>query len=171
MVESILMGLAAFLGTLVVGSFVEYVVHRLMHRRIVLGKVHADHHVAQIGQGWFKEFLAYFIPVIPVIVVLSIVNYFLGWYWMGAGEALGGLIFSGFAAYAHQVQHEHPELAFWMPRPVHHIHHAHNMWHHNFGITSDIWDRIFGTYKYVDWRPERSWRQIRPWHFFQIQWF
>lgn len=170
MVNSILLGIGAFLVTMLVGSFIEYVVHRLMHRRILLGKVHADHHAVQLGQGWFKEFLAYFLPAAPAFAVLVVVNCVLGWYALAAGEALGCLVFSAFAAYAHQVQHEHPELACWMRRPVHHIHHAHNMWHHNFGISLDIWDRVFGTYKVVDWQPARRLRDIRPWHFLKIQW-
>jgi sterol desaturase/sphingolipid hydroxylase (fatty acid hydroxylase superfamily) len=26
------------------------------------------------------------------------------------------------------------------------------MWHYNFGMTFDIWDRVFRTYKPVEWR-------------------
>ena len=33
--------------------------------------------------------------------------------------------------------------------PTHYVHHAFNMWHYNFGMTFDIWDRVFGTYKPV----------------------
>ena len=43
------------------------------------------------------------------------------------------------------------------------------MWHTNFGISIDLWDRVFGTYRVVDWKPEpakRSWTGL-----FTIKWF
>ena len=39
---------AAFL----VGTLVEYIVHRLMHARKFLYKIHAEHHQVGEGQGW-----------------------------------------------------------------------------------------------------------------------
>jgi sterol desaturase/sphingolipid hydroxylase (fatty acid hydroxylase superfamily) len=40
-----------------------------------------------------------------------------------------------------------PELVFWMKLPVHHLHHEYEMSRHNFGLSVDWWDRVFGTYK------------------------
>lgn len=44
------------------------------------------------------------------------------------------------------------------------------MWHHNFGLAVDWWDRVFGTYKSVEWltdkelqQPERGYLQLRWW--------
>jgi sterol desaturase/sphingolipid hydroxylase (fatty acid hydroxylase superfamily) len=79
-------------------------------------------------------------------------------------------MYATLAAYAHQVQHDRPELVFWLPRPVHHLHHKHKMWHHNFGILVDFWDRIFGTYKVVEWKPEKRPFQHRFREFFSIHW-
>jgi sterol desaturase/sphingolipid hydroxylase (fatty acid hydroxylase superfamily) len=168
MVEMVLLGVAGFVGAMLLASLAEYVIHILMHRRVMLGKIHRDHHAEGTGQGWFLEFLHYFLPGIPVVVGILVGNYYLGWYALGIGEALGASFFAAFAAYAHQVQHEAPELAFWMRRPVHHIHHVNNMWHHNFGISVDIWDRLFGTYKFVDWKRPTP---IRFKRFFTIKWF
>jgi sterol desaturase/sphingolipid hydroxylase (fatty acid hydroxylase superfamily) len=64
------------------------------------------------------------------------------------------VVYAAFAAYAHQLQHEKPELVFWLGRPVHHLHHRDNMWRDNFGISLDIWDRVFATYKAAEWRPD-----------------
>ena len=86
----------------------------------------------------------------------------------GIGMIAGGSFYAAFAAYAHQVQHERPELTIWMRRPVHYIHHVHSMWHHNYGISFDLWDRVFGTYKYVEWRPARP---VRLLDFFRIHWY
>ena len=56
------------------------------------------------------------------------------WVGLGIGFAVGAFAYAAFAAYAHQLQHEHPELVFWMARPVHTVHHKHQQWRHNFGI-------------------------------------
>ena len=41
------------------------------------------------------------------------------------------------------------------------------MWHHNFGITFDVWDRVFGTYRRLAWQPiaRPAWRNL-----LRIQW-
>ena len=51
-------------------------------------------------------------------------------------------------------QHSEFELTADGPRPVHYLHHKEKMWHTNFGISIDLWDRVFGTYRKVDWKPE-----------------
>ena len=85
------------------------------------------------------------------------------------GFGLGCFLYAAAAAYAHQVQHEKPELCFWMPLPVHHLHHHGKMWHHNFGILVDWWDRVFGTYKKVEWPRERKFHPLSA--YFKIKWF
>jgi sterol desaturase/sphingolipid hydroxylase (fatty acid hydroxylase superfamily) len=71
------------------------------------------------------------------------------------------------ASYAHQLQHARANLVFWMPRPVHGMHHALNMTEHNFGILVDWWDRLFGTYRPVEWpQPVRR----RPADYAAIPW-
>jgi sterol desaturase/sphingolipid hydroxylase (fatty acid hydroxylase superfamily) len=135
-------GVGALLFVLVVGSFLEYVVHRLMHAGIVLGKKHAEHHAEGIGQGWLGELKDYLLPAAPIAPLGFLVSLPIG-----VGLCLGALVYGAAAAYAHQVQHDRPELVFWMPRPVHALHHEHRMWHHNFGILVDVWDRVFGTYR------------------------
>jgi sterol desaturase/sphingolipid hydroxylase (fatty acid hydroxylase superfamily) len=140
----------AFVAALVVGSLFEYVAHRAMHKRWALGRRHAEHHRVGTGQGMLGEFRDYLFGL-PLIGWLGFL------YSVEAGIAFvaGAVVYAAIAAYAHQVNHERPELVFWLPRPVHHVHHAHRMWFHNFGITVDVWDRVAGTYKPVDWQPER----------------
>lgn len=164
-------GLTGFASALVVGTLVEYVVHRAMHRGKMLGKKHAEHHQEGAGQGVCGEFADYFIGGIPVIAVGFCIGYFAcNSLAAGLGFVAGSTAYAMLAAYSHQLQHERPELAFWMVRPVHHLHHHHRMWKHNFGITVDIWDRVFGTYKPTDWRPERRARNYPLKAFFRIKW-
>jgi len=142
--------LAAFLIALLVGTLVEYWAHRAMHNWLLKRK-HAEHHKEGDGQGWFWEFLDYFFPTLPIMPVGFVYSLE-----AGIGFAAGGLFFAAFAAYSHQLQHERPDLCFWLIRPVHYLHHKEHMWKNNFGISFDLWDRVFGTYKKVDWKRERS---------------
>ncbi len=170
--EQFLAGLLAFLAALLVGSLVEYGVHRLMHHGNLLGKKHAEHHRDNDGQGWLGEFKDYFVGSLPLTLGGGLIGYFLCASWATAcGWMAGATLYAGIAAYAHQVQHERPELVFWLRRPVHHLHHKHKMWHHNFGITFDVWDRVFGTYKLVEWKPERRPFQYPLRSFLQIRWY
>ena len=154
--------LAAFLIALPVGSLVEYWGHRAMHT-FLLKKKHAEHHRDGFGQGWFWEFVDYTVGtiyIIPAGFLYSIEA--------GIGFAAGAVAYAAFAAYSHQLQHERPELCFWMRRPVHAIHHEEHMWKNNFGISIDLWDHVFRTYKKVDWvRPERPWSLTG---YFTIKW-
>ncbi|MBM4073127.1 MAG: sterol desaturase family protein [Planctomycetes bacterium] len=144
--------LVAFLLALLVGTLVEYWAHRMMHGWL-LRKKHAEHHKEGVGQGWFWEFLDYFLPTLPLGAAG-----FLYSLEAGIGFAAGATFYAAFAAYAHQLQHEHPELCFWLVRPVHYLHHKNHMWKTNFGISIDLWDRVFGTYRRVEWQREQPFR-------------
>lgn len=159
-------GLAAFCLALFIGSLVEYGMHRVMHAGVIYGANHAKHHREGTGQGWFGEFLGYFLPSLFFIWLGFLVSVA-----AGIGFALGGALHAVWSAYAHQLQHERPELVFWMKRPVHHLHHAGRMWHHNFGISSDIWDRIFGTYRPVEWDDPGPVKPAAYAGLFTIKWF
>jgi sterol desaturase/sphingolipid hydroxylase (fatty acid hydroxylase superfamily) len=156
-------GLVAFLFVLLIGSFMEYSIHRLMHSGKVLGKKHADHHAEGVGQGWLGEFIDYTLPAI----VIAPFGFFLS-VPIGIGLCLGALAYGSSAAYAHQLQHEKPELCFWLPMPVHHTHHEYRMWDHNFGILCDVWDRVFGTYRREPF--ERVQRSVALREYFEIKW-
>ncbi|MEA5463769.1 sterol desaturase family protein [Leptothoe sp. PORK10 BA2] len=153
----------SFVAAFVFASFVEYWLHRLMHVSPKVGQRHRDHHRRNEGQGVVWEFRDYVLGsaiamAIPFIFSLTI----------GLGWALGALVYSGFSAYAHQLQHENPRKCFWMKMPVHYVHHKYGMWHHNFGLAVDWWDHVFGTYKPMAWPaeddlPELSMLAVRWW--------
>ena len=146
----------ALLGALLTGTFVEYWGHRLMHSGRLLKKRHGGHHARGTGQGWLKEFRDYFLPTVLIIWVGFLVSPAAGW-----GFLVGTFAYAAGASFAHQLQHEHPELVFWM-RPVHSVHHYNNEWHHNFGILVDWWDRVFGTYKESELPPAWQVRRFAP---------
>jgi sterol desaturase/sphingolipid hydroxylase (fatty acid hydroxylase superfamily) len=172
MAEWMLPAGAGFLSAFFLGTFVEYLVHRLMHGKKLLGQKHAEHHRDGWGQGVAGECWDYLVGSLPVLLGgLALCFYGLDSLAAGIGFVMGGLTYVLMAGYAHQVQHERPELVFWLKRPVHYLHHKHHMWKHNFGILVDFWDRVFGTYKVVEWQPERRPRDFPLRTFFQIKWF
>ena len=163
-VATLYLTIALVIG-LLFASFVEYAVHRLMHRGKVFAKRHARHHRNFEAQGWWGEFSDYALPGLLIAwagFVFSVPA--------GIGFALGTIGYAAFAAYAHQIQHEKPELAFWLGAPIHYLHHRENMWHHNFGIGVSLWDRLFGTYKVAEWRPEHRPREYPIREFVSIRW-
>ncbi len=161
--------LAGLLIALFVGTLVEYWGHRLMHA-CLLKKRHARHHRDGDGQGWLGEFRDYFLGALPVTLLGSGIAYLVDSGAAAAGFAAGGVLYAALAAYSHQLQHEKPELCFWLIRPVHYLHHAHHHWHHNFGITFDLWDRVFGTYRKMDWDPSPYRGKRSFWGLFRIKW-
>jgi sterol desaturase/sphingolipid hydroxylase (fatty acid hydroxylase superfamily) len=134
--------IGAFLLGFVTASFLEYVVHRLMHAGVLFARRHALHHRDGWGQGFWPELGCYLLPALPVIMLPWLLGP-----GIGAGWALGCLAFAVFVAYAHQLQHDNPAACRWMDVPVHYVHHRDRMWRHNFGMAFDVWDRLLGTYR------------------------
>lgn len=145
----------AFSLAFFVGSLAEYWGHRAMHAWFKRAR-HIEHHRGTSTHGVLRELWGYLRGSWPLFGVG-----FAHSFGAGVAFALGGMGYSAFAAYAHELQHEHPECCFWLSQPLHHTHHAAKMWHHNFGITFDIWDRVFGTYRRVPYeRAPAEWRNL-----------
>lgn len=146
-----------FLAAVLVTSFIEYAVHRLMHAGVLRHARHVAHHKDGWGQGFWPELCDYLVPGLVVILP----PWFLG-VAIGTGWTLGCILSATFMAYAHQLQHDNPLACRWMRLPVHYVHHRDQMWHHNFGMAFDWWDRLLGTYKVVpfggEFRPEERGR-------------
>jgi sterol desaturase/sphingolipid hydroxylase (fatty acid hydroxylase superfamily) len=157
--------LVGFGAAFVVSSLVEYWVHRLMHKPYKLGAKHRDHHRRNEGQGVIWEFRDYFLGGLIAMVLPYLWSIEFGLCWTA-----GAIAFAAFSAYAHQLQHENPRKCFWLPMPVHYVHHKYGQWHHNFGLAVDWWDHVFGTYKAMDWYDEKE--QAKPeLGFRQVRWF
>ncbi len=162
--QTLMVGAGSFLVAFIFASLVEYWVHRWMHKSPGFGKRHRDHHRRNEGQGVLWEFRDYVKGTLVMMLVPFLISPVIGIGWMS-----GAIAFAAFSSYAHQLQHENPTKCFWMPMPVHYVHHKYNMWYHNFGLAVDWWDRVFGTYKPVEWitdestQPDRSHWQLRWW--------
>lgn len=162
-VVGIVWGISGF----VVASFFEYWGHRFMHKAWLVGQIHRNHHRTGVGQGVLLEYWDYFKWGILFMLLPLLISWRAGIGWF-----LGANLFTLFSAFAHQLQHDNPQKCFWMRMPIHYVHHRFQMWHDNFGVAVDWWDRIFCTYKPVEitkWRegldPALAHRSI-----FQIRW-
>jgi sterol desaturase/sphingolipid hydroxylase (fatty acid hydroxylase superfamily) len=105
---------------------------------------HYGHHRSNTTKGFFGDFLDFSLGaflVLPAFLISVPV---------GIVVVLGTITFAACASYAHQIQHYNPTKCFWMKMPVHYVHHQNNQWDCNFGLAVDWWDRIFGTYKPVE---------------------
>lgn len=127
-------------------SLAEYLMHRFMGhrwRKNFFGVEHTRHHAEgnYFAATWKKLIFA----GVMLAVMLVGVGLWLGWP-IGAGYSLG---FTGFYLtyeLLHRRAHTHPPTGWysrWLRR--------HHFWHHfgdprsNHGVTSPIWDVVFGT--------------------------
>jgi sterol desaturase/sphingolipid hydroxylase (fatty acid hydroxylase superfamily) len=126
-------------------TLLEYAMHRFaLHGLPILSEMHAGHHVAPralIGT-----------PSIVTMTVLMVVVFLPLWrycsYNLAAGVTAGlalGYFWYGIAH--HVVHHRRPRwLAGRLVRSVHHhLRHHYSDQGGNFGVTSPLWDIVFGT--------------------------
>ena len=155
------------------GSLIEYWIHRAFHikqshliKKIFpkLGLGHARHHKNGTAQGVLLEFRNYILGTSPVFIPAFIISLEVGLAW-----TFGVVTYAAFAAFAHQLQHEIPIKCAWMNLPVHYVHHKYNQRDFNYGIGVDWWDRLFGTYKEMDWVDESELNQAEE-HMFAVKW-
>lgn len=132
----------AIFTAFLMGSLSEYWVHRLMHTHGFKKDIHEGHHILGFSQGVWPEFWVYYRPALPFVPAGFLLST-----WAGIGGILGSLAFALFAAVSHQLSHERPSLLIWQRTPVHHLHHRHDETEYNFGISTEIWDHVFGTFR------------------------
>jgi len=130
-------------------SLLEYLIHRFMghdrrFRRTPFGVEHIEHHI----QG------DYFAPTWKKFAVAAVVTAILGGITIPLAGELGvayvaGLIgFYGVYEWQHRREHTHAGIGpygRWARR--HHFRHHFVDGRTNFGVTSPLWDLVFGTYR------------------------
>lgn len=129
----------------ILSSLIEYWIHRIMHIFPRFGTItrHYKHHQDE-NFGLLKDFKSY------SLLALFLCPLFLISWLAGISAILGGILYAAFAAYAHKLQHQNPTKCFWMKAPIHHLHHKYSC-QYNFGLSIDLWDRVFKTYEPYQW--------------------
>ena len=128
-------------------TFLEYVIHRfLFHRRVLGAKVAKEHllHHAKVDHfaHWSVK-VALAVPVLLAIVTLA--SLVVGWR-LGVSVPTGVLLGYGFYEVLHRRIHVRAPLnayGRWARR--HHLLHHFGKSDMNHGVTSPLWDLAFGT--------------------------
>lgn len=136
--------LAFFVAALATGTLVEYLLHRFfLHSRLrhwVIRR-HKMHHKAYVRYSIASEFLGFFPAAVPFLWVGFVHSVAAGF-----AFAAGAVAYVLATAVAHKWSHEAPHRLFWMHPAVHAVHHTDSVrW--NFGVLTNFWDRVFGTYR------------------------
>lgn len=157
-----LLGVLAFVGGVVITSLIEYCLHRFAFHFIPKSKAGRLNHF--LLHGYHHDFpndpMRLVLPPIgiwPVAVVVSTIYYFAfgAWFWpLLGGTSLGYILYDWLHYYTH---HFNPKggPGKWLKR-YHMLHHFDSP-HHRYGITSPIWDLVFGSYMPLS----ESWRVMQ----------
>ena len=136
------LSLLAFAIGLFIFSFLEYFFHRWMfHTRIPLFEEgHRLHHEHPLGY----DSLPFFLPAIVLLILTGLATLIMPTslaLLMTSAMTFGYIIY-GLCHFAiHHVRFKQPVLRRWAG--AHHIHHCHP--ETNFGVTTLLWDDLFGT--------------------------
>jgi sterol desaturase/sphingolipid hydroxylase (fatty acid hydroxylase superfamily) len=157
----------AFAGGFFLWGLFEYLLHRFaMHHlrgKGIMSREHLEHHV-KASWRWSPIFL---LSWAGVVLVGWLAWAPLGWAVVdgafGVGLGLGWTLGYAFYEYQHAIAHLRPprnRYGTWLRHHHFHHHFGHPMANH--GVTSPLWDLVFGTYE----RPQRvrvPRRLVLPW--------
>ena len=125
-------------------TFLEYAIHRfVLHNGLVFSRDHDAHHAApkaEIGTPtWLTLLIMVFGIYLPAVLVLHVGLGLM----FGFGVTFGYLIYS-FAHYSLHQWDVNKDGVFYSWKRLHALHHFVSQ-DGNFGVTSSLWDHIFGT--------------------------
>jgi sterol desaturase/sphingolipid hydroxylase (fatty acid hydroxylase superfamily) len=135
------------LGGALLWTLLEYLLHRFVFHEQVLGRgpasEHAQHHVRV---SWFAPWSAKLRLAALILPVLSAAA------WLAGGAAVGVPLISGTVASWLIYERLHRSIHVRAPRGPygrwarrHHLHHHFRNPRANHGVTTPLWDRVFGT--------------------------
>lgn len=140
---------AALLGVLT-WTLLEYLIHRWMghdrrFRKTPFGVEHVRHHIEgnYFAPTWKKLIVAALFAVVAGVPAVALAGV------PGGLAYVGGLVvFYGAYEVLHRREHTHAGIG-WYGRFVrrHHFHHHFVDGRTNHGVTSPLWDVVFGTYE------------------------
>jgi sterol desaturase/sphingolipid hydroxylase (fatty acid hydroxylase superfamily) len=133
------------LGGLVLWTLLEYVIHRIaLHRMPIFSPMHTLHHNAPLAYIATPSWIS-------VSVWLGVVMLPLWWYAglnVADGITVGLMTGYWWYGYVHHVIHHHTRKrtsAYFSELRAWHMRHHHSPLRGNFGVTTHLWDHVFGT--------------------------
>jgi len=141
----------ALLGVLT-WTFLEYVIHRWMghdkrFHKTPFGREHVRHHIEgdYFAPTWKKLMIAVVLTAILIVPATRLVGAT-----AGIAYIAGLMSFYGVYELSHRREHTHAGIGpygRWARR--HHFHHHFVDGRSNHGVTTPLWDVVFGTYQKV----------------------
>ena len=135
---------ACFTG-LILWSLLEYLIHRIaLHRMPVFSPMHGQHHGAPLAYIATPSWVSVSVWLGALLLPL--------WWGFGFnvanGATVGVMVGYWWYGYVHHVIHHHahkPSSAYFNDLRAWHMRHHHSPKRGNFGVTSQLWDYVFGT--------------------------
>ncbi|MGW0711228.1 sterol desaturase family protein [Streptomyces sp. NPDC002643] len=141
--------LAYFAAGVLAWTLLEWLLHgQVFHSRRLrnpFAKEHARHHANPLHMiGWPRKLLTLAFVVVTLVALLRLA---LGHYEAAAFPCGLGIAYIAYEALHRIIHLKAPRTAYgrWL-RLTHVQHHFHTP-RRNFGVTTTVWDRVFGTYE------------------------
>ena len=141
--------LCAAIAGFVTWTLLEYVLHRsVLHKKTYFAPMHGEHHAAPLA------FLG--TPAWISVSVLSLAFLVPGWYWLGFnvadGLTVGVMLGYWWYGVVHHMIHHRTNTAspsYFNDLRAWHMRHHYSPKSGNFGVTTPVWDHVFGTVIHV----------------------
>jgi sterol desaturase/sphingolipid hydroxylase (fatty acid hydroxylase superfamily) len=139
-----------FVAGMVAWTFAEYTLHRFaMHSLRGRGKASREHlrHHAGLDHAPGTTVLSWVGVVVVGLVLWAPIGWLVAGIWGGVALAAGWVAGYGGYEYLHWAAHRtapRTRYEHWLRR--HHFHHHFGAPLRNHGVTSPVWDLVFGTY-------------------------
>jgi sterol desaturase/sphingolipid hydroxylase (fatty acid hydroxylase superfamily) len=126
-------------------TLMEYILHRsVLHKRTYFAPMHGQHHAAPLAHIGTPAWVS--------VSVLSACFLLPAWRWLGFdvanGLTVGVMVGYWWYGIVHHVVHHHantPAPSYFNELRAWHMRHHYSPRSGNFGVTTSIWDRVFGT--------------------------
>jgi len=137
--------LFAALAGFVAWTLIEYVLHRsVLHKKTYFAPMHGQHHASPLAFIGTPPWVS--VTVLTVVFLLPV------WRWAGFdvadGLTVGVMVGYWWYGVVHHIVHHHANTAapsYFNELRAWHMRHHYSPKSGNFGVTTSLWDHVFGT--------------------------
>jgi sterol desaturase/sphingolipid hydroxylase (fatty acid hydroxylase superfamily) len=137
--------LCAAVAGFVTWTFLEYVLHRsVLHRKTYFAPMHGQHHASPLAFIGTPAWVS--VSVLSACFLLPV------WWWasfnLADGLTVGVMLGYWWYGVVHHIIHHHANKSspsYFNGLRAWHMRHHYSPKSGNFGVTTSVWDRIFGT--------------------------
>jgi sterol desaturase/sphingolipid hydroxylase (fatty acid hydroxylase superfamily) len=137
--------LCAGVAGFVMWTLLEYILHRaVLHKKTHFAPMHGEHHASPLAYIGTPAWIS--VSVLSACVLLPV------WWWVGFnvadGLTVGVMLGYWWYGVVHHVIHHHSNTSspsYFNALRAWHMRHHYSPKSGNFGVTTSLWDRVFGT--------------------------